>query len=76
MLHALLLGIFKYSRECFFTQIGKSSALAAEIDALAKQYGELFGRQSERDLPKCKFSDGIRKQGKAHGQGIPWCFCW
>ena len=64
MLHAILLGIFKYARECFFTQIGKTSTLATEINALAKVYGELFTRQSERDVPKCKFSEGIRKQGK------------
>lgn len=64
MLHAVLLGIFKYARECFFHQIGESSALAGEINALAQQYGVLFGRQSERDIPKCKFAEGIRKKGK------------
>ena len=64
MLHALLLGIFKYTRECFFDQIGESSQLAKEIDGLAAQYGDLFARQSERDLPKCKFGHGIRKKGK------------
>lgn len=61
MLHALLLGIFKYLRECFFEQIGHSSQLAAEINALAQQYGLAFGRQSERDMPKCQFKQGIVK---------------
>jgi hypothetical protein len=61
MLHALLLGIFKYCRDCFFEQIGPTSALAGEINALAKQYGVLFTRQSDRDLPKTKFSKGIQK---------------
>jgi hypothetical protein len=61
MLHALLLGIFKYTRDCFFDQIGPTSGLAKEINALAQQYGEAFGRQSERDMPKCKFGEGIQK---------------
>ena len=64
MLHAILLGIFKYSRECFFQQIGPKSQLALEINALAKVYGLLSAHQSERDMPKCKFSEGIRKTGK------------
>jgi hypothetical protein len=64
MLHAVLLGIFKYTRECFFTQIGPSSNLCKGIDALADLYGELFNRKSERDLPKCKFGAGIAKGGK------------
>lgn len=64
MLHAMLLGIFKYARECFFQQIGPKSRLALEINALAKVYGGLSSHQSERDMPKCKFSEGIRKTGK------------
>jgi hypothetical protein len=61
MLHALQLGVFKYIRECFFEQIGPTSALAEDINALAQQYGDKFARQSERDMPKCKFSQGIQK---------------
>lgn len=61
MLHALLLGIFKYVRDCFFDQMGPTSILASEINALAQQYGEAFCRQSERDMPKCKFQQGIQK---------------
>ena len=61
MLHALLLRIFKYTRDCFFEQIGPTSQLAEDIDGLAQRYGDAFARQSERDMPKCKFKAGIRK---------------
>jgi hypothetical protein len=64
MLHALLLGMFKYTNECFFVQVGKTSQLAVDIDALAIQYGEYFTRQSERDLPNCLFGEGIKKGTK------------
>lgn len=61
MLHALLLGIFRYIRDIFFTQTGKKSKTSAEIDALAREFGHLLSRQSDRDKPKTKFSNGIRK---------------
>ena len=61
MLHALLLGIFKYLRDIFFDRSGKTTQLSEDIDALAKLYGERFGRQSERDLPQTNFNKGIRK---------------
>ena len=61
MLHALLLGIFSYTRDCFFDQIGRTSKLAASINGLAKQYGDFFQRQSERGGPKCHFKKGITK---------------
>jgi len=61
MLHAILLGIFKYTRDCFFAQIGKTSGLADAIDDLSQNIGDHFGRQSERDMPKCKFKQGIRR---------------
>jgi hypothetical protein len=61
MLHATLLGIFKYVRECFFDQIGESSALSADINAISVEIGSLFSRQSDRDIPKTQFSNGIRK---------------
>ena len=61
MLHALLLGMFKYTRDCFFDQIGETSKVAKDINALAVEIGGLFGRQSDRDLPKTKFSNGIQK---------------
>ena len=61
MLHAILLGIFKYMRDSFFEQTGKTSKLSVEIDALARELGTLLHRQSDRDKPKTKFSKGIRK---------------
>jgi hypothetical protein len=64
MLHAILLGMFKYMNECFFVQIGKTSQLADDINALAQKYGKLLHRQSDRDMPKTKFSKGIHKGGK------------
>ena len=64
MLHMMLLGIFKYVRDCFFEQLGsKTSKVALEIDALAREFGELLHRQSYRGLGKTKFHSGIR-QGK------------
>ena len=61
MLHQLLLGLFKYIRDCFFDQCGAESKLAKEVDALAREYGELLSRQSDRNMPKSKFNNGIRK---------------
>ena len=61
MLHALLLGIFKYIRDCFFEQVGEKSQLADDINALAVEYGELLSRQSDRNMPKTKFSEGLQK---------------
>ena len=66
MLHALKLGIFKYVRDMFFEQVGENSQLADGINALAVKYGELLSRQSDRDMPKTKFSNGIQK-GKLMG---------
>ena len=66
MLHALKLGIFKYVRDMFFEQVGENSQLADDINALAVKCGELFSRQSDRDMPKTKFSNGIQK-GKLMG---------
>lgn len=60
MLHMMLLGIFRYTRDCFFEQIGPTSKLAGDINGLAQHYGVLFGRQSGRDLPKCRFTRGIQ----------------
>lgn len=64
MLHALLLGIYKCVREAFFAQIGPTSMKATEIDGLAKLYGSLFARQSDRDLPKTNFPNGIKAASK------------
>ena len=60
----MYLGIFLYVRECFFAQIGPTSQLAKDIDALAQAYGALFRHNSERDLPNCKFTHGIMAKKK------------
>ena len=61
MLHAILLGIFKYTRDIFFEYMGSTSQLASEMDGLCQQYGEFFTHQSDRDLPHTHFGRGIRK---------------
>jgi len=61
MLHALLLGMFKYIRDCFFDQVGSKSRAAKEVNALAIEIGVLFCRQSDRAMPKTQFSQGIKK---------------
>ena len=61
MLHALLLGVFKYVRDCLFEQAGSTSKLSDDINALAQEYGRLLSRQSQQDLPKTTFARGIRK---------------
>jgi hypothetical protein len=61
LLHAILLGIFKYTRDCFFAQMGASSATATEINALAGIIGAHFARQSDRNKPRTKFGNGIMK---------------
>ena len=66
MLHAILLGLFKYLQETFFVNMGEYSQLAEDINALAKMCGKLFTRQSDRNFPKTNFSKGIRK-GKLMG---------
>ena len=63
MLHALQLGIFKYTRDILFEQIGAKAAIADDINGLARVFGKLLARQSDRTLPNTNFSGGI-KDGK------------
>ena len=60
LLHAFLLGTFKYLRDIFFEMIGNESEGARLMNALAKVYGKLFSRQSDRTLPGTAFSRGIQ----------------
>ena len=61
LLHAVLLGIHKYARDCFFDQMGKSSSTAEEVNSLSKLVGALLSRQSDRNRPRTKFAKGILK---------------
>ena len=61
MLHALLLGVFKYMRECFWDRMGSKSNLASRFDALACVLGKTLSRQSQRDLPRTSFSKGLNE---------------
>ena len=61
MLHAILLGVFKYARDIFFLYMGEESKLAADINGLAQMYGKLLTHQSDRDLPHTNFAKGIQK---------------
>lgn len=61
LLHAVLLGIFKYARDCLFEQLGETSATAKEVNALAQEIGRHLSRQSDRSKPRTKFAHGILK---------------
>ena len=70
LLHAMYLGIMKYTCDHLFEQMGKESKLAGYVNGLSMLYGELLSRQSDHDLPVTKFSNGIRK-GKIMAQEYP-----
>lgn len=61
LLHWMLLGKYKYLRIAFFEQLGPDSAVAQEINAMARTMGKFLKRQSDRDLPRTHFSRGIIK---------------
>jgi hypothetical protein len=61
LLHGILLGHFKYIRDCFFDQMGETSITAKEVNALAQEIGRLLQRQSDRNKPRTKFAKGILK---------------
>ena len=67
MLHAFLLGTFKYIRDIFFEYIGKDSEGAKVINALSKVYSKFFARQSDRTMPGTAFTKGIQV-GKLMGK--------
>ena len=60
LLHAFLLGTFKYLRDIFFEMIGNDSEGARLMNALAKVYSKLFARQSDRTMPGTAFTRGIQ----------------
>jgi hypothetical protein len=61
LLHGILLGHFKYIRDCLFLQLGETSRSAEEVNALAQEIGQLLQRQSDRNRPRTKFAKGILK---------------
>ena len=67
MLHTVLLGIFKYVRDIFFSYVGVDSIPAKQINGLSKEYAKCFSRQSDKDLPPMRFSKGIQ-EGKLMGK--------
>ena len=67
LLHHILLGIFKYTRNIFFDLIGPSSNPAKDINGLSKEYGRCFARQSDASIPNARFSKGIQ-EGKLMGK--------
>ena len=67
LLHAFLLGTFKYLRDIFFEMIGKESEGARQMNALSKVYSRYFARQSDRTIPGTSFTKGIQV-GKLMGK--------
>ncbi len=67
LLHAFLLGTFKYLRDIFFEMIGKDSEGARQMNALSKVYSRYFARQSDRTIPGTSFTKGIQV-GKLMGK--------
>ena len=60
LLHAFLLGTFKYLRDIFFEMLGKDSEGARMINALAVVYSKAIARQSDRTVPGASFTKGIQ----------------
>lgn len=70
LLHALLLGMMMYTRDTLYEQIGIKSEAAKEIDEQSQLFGMQFGRQSERRMPNCRFTNGVR-EGKLNAKEYP-----
>jgi hypothetical protein len=65
MLHALLLGVFKYTRECFFLQIGENSKLAYKINAMA--FMGICSNLSREFWPEfLGIPDSVLRHGQSH----------
>ena len=53
-------GFLRIFTRYFGFKWGENGQKAEEIDSVAQQYGEMLERQSDRNFPKCRFSEGIR----------------
>jgi len=71
MLHAILLGHFPLMRDIFFYQCGPTSVSAKRLNTFASEFGRLLSCQSDRDMPKTRFSGGIRR-GKLMAKEHTW----
>lgn len=60
-LHWIQLLTYKYDRQALFLQTGETSDLSRNIDALTTTFGVFLERQSDRNLPRTRFSEGIRE---------------
>ena len=60
IMHWMQLGQFKHSREMLFQQTGEGN-LGVELNVVATSLGPLLQRQSDRSLPRTKFSRGVMK---------------
>ena len=60
IIHWIQLGMFKYSRENLFEKTGEGK-LGKSLDVIATQMGFLLSRQSTKDLPRTKFTNGVMK---------------
>ena len=67
MLHTIQLGIFKYIRDIFFEQLGRTSRAAKVINGLSKVFMKQFSHQSDKTMPPMRFSKGIQ-EGKLMGR--------
>jgi hypothetical protein len=58
ILHTIYLGLFLRVRDCFSPKLGRRLLVRMSLMPLL-EYGELFARQSDRNMPKSKFNVGI-----------------
>ena len=65
MLHWIQLGQFAYTRENIFNQTGKGK-FGLALNSLGTQMGWLLQRQSNKEFPRTKFTNGVMK-GKLMG---------
>ena len=59
MMHTIELGWFKYDMSSFIAMLGEKSQAMTELETFSVQVGTLMGRQSDRSMPRTKFSKGI-----------------
>lgn len=61
LLHWIQLGMYKYSRSTFFERLGPYSEISRTINTIASEMGWVFQRQSDRDIPRTKYTKGIQR---------------